>query len=584
MMRVSSAALLVAAVVGCDDRLPDAFTFATRAAAIACEAVFRCCSPDFAMHFGDNYFDSRDEPTCKQTLDSQLREELRVYLSSPTVRFDRAAAQRCLDAAQATVQSCDAIYGITFQLGVGAAYSCPGMLTPTLREGDACDGPDAIGCGECTACRHENGHGVCRRIGPSPNPSPCPNQTPLVDPGARATTRTVVCTPQNPELSLNSDHCVTAAQCGGFGTCVGDSCAFPATDCPSGYRFDSYRVDSSLLHGELCAMNLYVFGDNYDIQGTLADAAGSLGAFSVVPNNNYLGPGYTSDVIGKYVYLIGDVDTANGFTPGIIRARINDDKTIGDFAEVPGVELNPRRAGHTSAVVGNSLYIIGGYPCTEPFVGPCLASSPASVPTNSIERASISDDGSVGAFSPVTGIALTTPRQGHTSAVIGNYLYVIGGDGGNKKLNTVERASINPDGSLGAFATVPNVTVVTPRSDHTSAIIGNYLYLIGGVGDLVVGSWSLLDSVERAAVSAGGANIGSFETVSGVTLTAPRAYHASTAVQDFLYVIGGETFGDAVERAAIGPGGSLGTFTSVPSLMLSRQSDHNKSIFLGLPR
>jgi hypothetical protein len=210
MMRVSSAALLITVIVGCDDGLPDdASMFATRAAAIACEAVFRCCSPDLAMQFGSGYFESSDEPTCRTGLSKQLKEELRAYLQSPTVRFDRAAAQRCLDAAQATVKSCDAIYGIRFQVASNAAYSCPGILNLTLREGDPCAGNEN-GCGDCTACYYENGHSVCGRVGPSPGPSTlecvpscCPNQTTLVDPAAQATVRMVLCTPTTPVFDLN---------------------------------------------------------------------------------------------------------------------------------------------------------------------------------------------------------------------------------------------------------------------------------------------------------------------------------------------------------------------------------------------
>ena len=47
-------------------------------------------------------------------------------------------------------------------------------------------------------------------------------------------------------------------------------------------------------------------------------------------------------------------------------------------------------------------------------------------------------------------------------------------------VNSVERATINADGSLGAFSIVPDVALVTARGDHTTVVIGDWLYVLGG--------------------------------------------------------------------------------------------------------
>lgn len=43
------------------------------------------------------------------------------------------------------------------------------------------------------------------------------------------------------------------------------------------------------------------------------------------------------------------------------------------------------------------------------------------------------------------------PRQMYGTAVLGDYLYVIGGNNKNGYLNTVLKASIMPDGTLGKW-------------------------------------------------------------------------------------------------------------------------------------
>jgi len=78
--------------------------------------------------------------------------------------------------------------------------------------------------------------------------------------------------------------------------------------------------------------------------------------------------------------------------------------------------------------------------------------------------------GRLGPFTIVSNVTLATARVYHTSAVIGNSLYIVGGNGG-RFLNSVERATINADGSLSTFTTVPGVALVTARYQHTSAIV-----------------------------------------------------------------------------------------------------------------
>jgi N-acetylneuraminic acid mutarotase len=174
----------------------------------------------------------------------------------------------------------------------------------------------------------------------------------------------------------------------------------------------------------------------------------------------------------------------------------------------------------------------------------------------SVEQAMVSD-GSIGTFAVLPGSALETARYLHTTAIAGNYLYVVGGNDGATILASVERASINADGSLGTFATITG-GLVNARMSHASIVVRDQLYVLGGVN----GPAADLNDVEHAAINADG-SLGTFDTVSGVAFVTPRVGTTMAVIKDYLYAFGG--FGpqaplNTVERAPISADGSLGGF------------------------
>jgi hypothetical protein len=142
--------------------------------------------------------------------------------------------------------------------------------------------------------------------------------------------------------------------------------------------------------------------------------------------------------------------------------------------------------------------------------------------------------------------------------VIGRWRYLVGGTAGTTALASVERAPINPGGTLGTF-TDAGVSLVTLRRGHTAVVIGPWLYVIGGAR-----AAGTLGTVERAAIAADG-TLGAFATVSGVDLVAVREHHTSVVIQSYLYMTGGDGPGDTdtIERATIAADGSLGDFATV---------------------
>jgi hypothetical protein len=177
----------------------------------------------------------------------------------------------------------------------------------------------------------------------------------------------------------------------------------------------------------------------------------------------------------------------------------------------------------------------------------------------SVYQARINSDGSIGSFNAAG--TLTTERTSSTAVRVGSWVYVIGGAGGtspssNNGLASVERAPINADGTLGTFADA-GVSLMTNRWYHRSIVIGDYVYVFGGNSGPYC-SPLLLKSIERARIKPNG-DLGPFMDA-GVSNVVSRVDSAVVVNGSYVYVIGGSS-SVGVEVATIGPDGSLGGFS-----------------------
>lgn len=206
-------------------------------------------------------------------------------------------------------------------------------------------------------------------------------------------------------------------------------------------------------------------------------------------------------VIGGRIYLIGGDGPST--LSSVDAATVSATSELGAFAEAP-IQLATARFGACGAVVGSSVYVLGGNDGTQAIA--------------SVERATVAADGSLGSFAD-SGVALTLPRLGATAAVIGSYLYVGGGNSNGTDVGTtLERAPIAADDSLGPFAAVTDVAFAIGHEFHTSTVIGGFVYEIGGIG-------ASSTVVDRASIAADG-TLGAFEVTGH--LVASRYEHATT--------------------------------------------------------
>jgi hypothetical protein len=179
--------------------------------------------------------------------------------------------------------------------------------------------------------------------------------------------------------------------------------------------------------------------------------------------------------------------------------------------------LNVARAGAAVVKTGHQLYVIGGVDGHR-FL-------------RSVEYTTINADGSLAPWQLTSGLL---EERGFFAAVVSEgYLYVVGGgngDNGKHLLQSVERAAIQADGSLGPWQS-QHSALVYPRRCVKLLIQDRRLYALGGFAG------TLLDSVESAALQADG-SLGPWR-LEPKTMTMPRYVNAAKQVGDLAIVIGG---------------------------------------------
>lgn len=188
---------------------------------------------------------------------------------------------------------------------------------------------------------------------------------------------------------------------------------------------------------------------------------------------------------------------------------------------VPGWKSAPPiskgRTGHGALVIKDVLHIIGGADKETYF--------------SATEYSRINKDGSLTSWSSGEH-GLNIGRAFHGVAQVGRYVYVVGGSRADVEglLDSAERAEIKEDGTIGEW-TLEKTKLNIPRRCVHLAVIGGYVYAVGGFGG------KMLDSIERARVEEDG-SLSEWEMlIDG--MHDPRYVHAVKAVGDRLYVLGG---------------------------------------------
>jgi hypothetical protein len=196
-----------------------------------------------------------------------------------------------------------------------------------------------------------------------------------------------------------------------------------------------------------------------------------------------------------------------------------------------------------------------------------------------VYTARINTDGSLGAWRATA--SLPEPRFHHPALAYNGWVYVVGGQGEKEASAGVYAARVNADGTVEAWQTLEPLP--RPRSHHAAFAHDNFLYVVGGMDGPVGGMQAVFLDVIRAPILADG-SIGDWQIVSRI----PHSYatHASHFFGGYLWLIGGvednARFVATVLRAELRPDGRVGAWAELtPGLPVARGHVHNTPILNG---
>ncbi len=203
----------------------------------------------------------------------------------------------------------------------------------------------------------------------------------------------------------------------------------------------------------------------------------------------------------RYIYLVGGQTGPDGgriYPPRVEYAPINADGTIGAWLEIGN--LPSTRYAHavvigrdpreTDPSKGYYIYVLGGI-------------SGGGVKIGTVEFAQIQFDGRLGPWqqAPST-FNMSTVRYWFSAVHYSGVIYAIGGSGlGSGQVN-VERAFIQSGGGLSQPATVASMQI--PRSGFDAVVANGYIYAIGGAGDELGTASQASTTIERALINPNG--------------------------------------------------------------------------------
>ncbi len=253
------------------------------------------------------------------------------------------------------------------------------------------------------------------------------------------------------------------------------------------------------------------------------------------------------------LYVVGGSDGTD-ISSTVYSAPVNSNGTVGSWT----TESNALPSAlwmHVMVSWGGKLYVIGG------------SSNTAATPQANVYVASITASGSVGSWTTET-YGLPAPRAFHGAAVWnGNVLLVGGDDASGAATNSVYHALINADGQIGGWTTESNSLPIAMDSIGMSIWNGR-MYVAGGSNN-----GTSVSTVAYATINSNG-SVGAWTTSSSLL---PQAISSHTmAVWDGrLYISGGSVASgstSSVVYASINPDGSVGSWVATSSIPIANTS------------
>ena len=258
----------------------------------------------------------------------------------------------------------------------------------------------------------------------------------------------------------------------------------------------------------------------------------------------------------KFVYAVGGMDSHGGYIAPVEVADVRANGTLSAWRIT--TSLQEPRFYLAAAIVGDFIYAVGG------------ANGPRgheNQPVATVERARIQPDGTLGPWQH--DLNLTTVRRGLQVVAIDNTLLAVGGYNG-EFLRTSEHTSVKADGSLTPWIADAQSSNAE-RYIHSAAATGRRIYLLAGH---VQGHAQMsYGDVEMTELNADG-GLNRWRAQSSL-LHRPRFLATAVATPTQLWLIGGHDGQQQlahIEMAPLSRDGSVGKWHDGPSLNLGRSA------------
>lgn len=146
---------------------------------------------------------------------------------------------------------------------------------------------------------------------------------------------------------------------------------------------------------------------------------------------------------------------------------------------------------------------------------------------NSANRGTTQNSGSGAANGMITN------RNEFSTATFNGFIYAVGGDNQGTRLNTIERAPLNENGTVGTW--VSSGTMPEARSGQVTLAYNGYLYVVGGY----TGGGLFSADVKFAAINASDGSLGAWTSTTSLPLG--RTNHSAVVYNGMMYVMNGCT-------------------------------------------
>jgi hypothetical protein len=189
--------------------------------------------------------------------------------------------------------------------------------------------------------------------------------------------------------------------------------------------------------------------------------------------------------------------------------------------------LPEARADAASAVIGSTMYVIGGL-------------GPDGKPTDTAYSLTIANDGTLGDWQEVPELKLPEPRSGSSMVTVGDGLVLLGGSNGTTPTTTVWKVQIAANGKIGAWT--PQSPLFEANTDGVAVHVGDVIFLIGGTnaeGQVVATVQQGLVGGPQATTEDPNAIKALWRVSSQTNLPGPRTNLSGFTVNGGIYVQGG---------------------------------------------